>query len=92
MRVLRPGGLAIFQARNGPRVKPGTLRSSLYTLNREYLRRLLQRLRGRPPYEMHYLARSRVEELIAEVGGRIVDVIDLSRRRPGRSLRYCATK
>jgi ubiquinone/menaquinone biosynthesis C-methylase UbiE len=92
VRVLRPGGLAIFQTRNGGRVRPGTLRALLYTLNREYGRRLLQRLRGRPPYEMHFLARSRVEELIAEAGGRLVDVVDLSRRRPGKSLRYCVTK
>ena len=92
IRVLRPGGLAIFQLRNGPRVRPGTLRAVLYTLNREHLRRLLQRVRGRPPYEMHYIARSRVEELLAHAGARIIDVVDLSRRRPAKSLRYCATK
>jgi len=92
IRVLRPGGLAIFQARNGPRVNPGTPRAWLYTLRRQYLRRLWRRLRGRLPYEMHFLARSRVEEAIAMSGGRVVDVVDLSEGRPGKSLRYCATK
>jgi ubiquinone/menaquinone biosynthesis C-methylase UbiE len=92
VRVLRPGGLAIFQTRNGPRIRPGTLRARLYALRREYFRRLWQRLRGRAAYEMHYIARERVEELVAEAGGRMLDVADVSRGRPNRSLRYCATK
>ncbi|HZD06047.1 MAG TPA: class I SAM-dependent methyltransferase [Longimicrobiales bacterium] len=91
-RVLAPAGAAVFQMRNGPRVEPGTLRSWLYRLNREHLRHLLQRLRGRPPYEIHYLARSLVEETIREGGGRVVAVQDVGRgRRTGKSLRYCAT-
>jgi hypothetical protein len=64
----------------------------LYTLNRVYVRRLMQRLRRRPPYEMHYIARSRVEEVVAAAGGRMLYVTDQGRRRPGKSLRYCATK
>lgn len=92
MRVLRPGGVAVFQARNGPRFAFDSPRGWLYTLNRRHLRRLLQRLRGRPPYEMHYVARSRVEEALAEAGGRLVDVVDLSRTKPLKSLRYCAMR
>lgn len=92
VRVLRPGGLAVFQTRNGPRIMPGTLRASLYNLNRRHIRRLLQRLRGRHPYEMHFVARSRVEEVVADAGGRVIDVVDLSRGKPNRSLRYCITK
>jgi SAM-dependent methyltransferase len=92
IRVIRPGGIAVFQMRNGPRVRPGTLRSVLYTLNRIHVRRLLQRLRGRPPYEMHYVARSRVEEVVSGAGGQVVHVADMSLGRPGKSLRYCATK
>lgn len=92
VRLLRPGGLAVFQMRNGPRIRPGSARARLYALNRKYLRRLLQRLRGRAPYEMHYLARSRVEEVVVTAGGRIIDVVDLSARRPGKSLRYCVAK
>lgn len=92
VRVLRPGGIAVFQTRNGPMVRPGTLRSVLYTMNRTYFRRFAQRVRGRPAYEMHYVARARVETAVAESGGRIVDVVDLSRGKPQKSLRYCVVK
>lgn len=92
VRVLRPGGLAIFQTRNGPLIRQGSLRSFLYTLNRRHVRRLLQRLRGKHPYEMHFIARERVEEIVSAAGGRIVDVVDLSRGKPNRSLRYCVLK
>lgn len=90
MRVLRPGGVAVFQMRNGPRFRFDGPRGLLYTVNRRHLRRLLQRVRGRAPYEMHYVARSRVEEAVADGGGQVVDVVDLSRGKPGKSLRYCA--
>lgn len=90
IRLLRPRGLAIFQMPNGPRIEPGSLRARWYTLRREYLRRWLKRLRGRAPYEMHFLARSRVEERVAASGGRIVDVVDIGKRK-GANLRYCAT-
>lgn len=89
VRVLRPGGAAVFQTRNGPRIRPGTPRAWLYTLNRRWLRRLLQRMRGRSPYEMHYISRSRVEEAVHRAGGRIVDVVDLSQGKPRKSFRYC---
>ncbi|HEX2167317.1 MAG TPA: hypothetical protein VHG09_08830, partial [Longimicrobiales bacterium] len=64
----------------------------LYTMNRMYFRRFAQRVRGRPAYEMHYVARARVEAAIAESGARIVDVVDLSRGKPQKSLRYCVVK
>ena len=89
VRLLRPGGVAVFQMRNGPRIRPGSVRAWLYTLNRRHIRRIAQRLRGRAPYEMHYLARSRVEELVAAAGGRVIDVVDLSAGQRGKSLRYC---
>lgn len=88
VRVLRPGGLAVFQTRNGPRIRPGTLRSWLYTLRREHLRRAWRRTLGKPAYEMHFVARSRIVEVVEESGGVVVDVVDLSSGRPGRSLRY----
>jgi 2-polyprenyl-3-methyl-5-hydroxy-6-metoxy-1,4-benzoquinol methylase len=92
VRVLRPGGVAVFQTRNGPVVRPGTPRATLYRLNRIWFRRFAQRIRGRPAYEMHYVARERVEEAIAAAGGRLVDVVDLSRGKPAKSLRYCVTR
>lgn len=88
-RVLRPGGVAVFQMRSGPRVEPGSLRAGLYSLRRRRLRRLWQRIRGRAPYEMHYLARERIEEIVAEAGATLLDVQDVSRGR-GKSFRYCA--
>ncbi len=91
VRVLRPGGLAVFQTRNGPLIKPGTVRAWLYTTNRRYIRRGLQRLKGQPPYEMHFIARAWVEEVVATAGAELVDVFDLSHGRGG-SLRYCVRK
>jgi len=92
-RVLRPGGVAVFQMRSGRRIRPGSLSALLYRLNREHFRRLLQRLRGRPPYEIHYLAREDVEEVIEAAGGTVVDVVDVSGRgRPGSSYRYAAVR
>jgi 2-polyprenyl-3-methyl-5-hydroxy-6-metoxy-1,4-benzoquinol methylase len=91
LRILRPGGVAVFQTRNGPRIEPGSLRGWLYRLNRTHLRRLLQRLKRQAPYEMHFISESYVEELVAKSSGRMIDVVDLSRGR-GRSLRYCVQR
>jgi SAM-dependent methyltransferase len=88
-RILRPGGIALFQMRSGPRVEPGSLRHWLYRLNREHLRHLLQRLARRAPYEIHFMARSQMEEVVEASGGRMVDVRDVSGR--GKGFRYCAT-
>jgi 2-polyprenyl-3-methyl-5-hydroxy-6-metoxy-1,4-benzoquinol methylase len=92
VRVLRPNGVAVFQTRNGPKIRPGTARAWLYTLNRRYIRRLTQRIKGRVPYEMHYLAESTVRELVAQAGGHVIDIRDVSQSKPRRSLRYCITK
>lgn len=88
-RVLRPGGVAVFQMRSGPRVRPGSLRERLYTFRRRTLRRLWKRLRGRAPYEMHFLARERVEEVVRDAGATLLDVRDVSGGRK-KSFRYCA--
>ena len=90
-RVVRPGGCVLFQMRGGPRVEPGTLRALLYRLNREHLRHLIQRLRGRPPYEIHFMARELVEEVIRDAGGELVDVTRVGERRRG-NYRYCARR
>jgi hypothetical protein len=65
------------------------LRALLYTLNRRHFRRFAQRIRGRPAYEMHFVARASVADAVASAGGRIVDITDMSRGKPDRSLRYC---
>lgn len=86
LRVVRPGGLVVFQMRSGPVIRPGTLRAALYRINREHFRRFLQRLRGRPAYEIHFLARPRVEAAIREAGGEVIAVRDVSGR--GKSFLY----
>ncbi len=88
LRIVRSGGLAVFQVRIGPHIAEGSLSAWWYRLRREHLRRFWQRLRGRIPYEMHFVARSQVEEVIAAAGGRIVDVVDMSRLQDGGSLRF----
>ena len=89
-RVLRPGGVALFQMRSGPRIRPGSLRERLYRFNREQFRHFLQRVRGVPPYEIHFVARSQVEQLVRESGGELRDVVDVSGGR-GKGFRYLAT-
>ncbi|UCC25887.1 MAG: class I SAM-dependent methyltransferase [Gemmatimonadales bacterium] len=91
-RVLRPGGIAVFQVPNGPPLKPGSLRARLYMLRRRHLRRLWKRVRGKPPVEIHYIAVEHVRALIRESGARLVDEVGLGRRRRQSNLRYCAVK
>ena len=92
-RVLRPGGVAVFQVPNGPAFVPGSLRALLYTIRRRHLRRLWKILRGRHPVEMHYVPRARVEQLVAEGDGTLADVVDVSRKgHHARNYRYCALK
>lgn len=92
VRVLRDDGLALFQMRIGRRVAPGTVGAWWYRIRREHFRRWWQRLRGRIPYEMHFVSRAEVEETIAAAGGRIVDVTDMSRDRNGVSLRFAVRR
>jgi 2-polyprenyl-3-methyl-5-hydroxy-6-metoxy-1,4-benzoquinol methylase len=94
VRVLKPGGIAVFQTRNGPRFEPDSLRARLYTLNRMHLRWFVRWLRDKRPYghQIHYLARSRIEEAVAGMGAKMLDVVDLSLGKPNKSLRYCARR
>jgi len=92
-RVLRPGGIAVFQVPNGKTHKAGSLGAWLYGLRRRRLRPLWNAVRGRLPVEMHYIARAQVQSLVEESGARIVDVADVGRRpKRGKNLRYCTTK
>jgi len=92
VRVLRDDGVALFQMRIGKRVAPGSLAAWWYRMRRERLRRVWQRLRGRIPYEMHYVSRAAVEETVAAAGGRIVNVTDMSRYGNGVSLRFAVRR
>lgn len=90
-RVVRPGGIVVFQVPNGKPYRPGSVRALLYEIRRRRLRRIWKLVRGKPPVEMHYIPRQRVESVVEEGGGRLVDVEDVGKRL-GRSYRYCATK
>lgn len=92
VRLLRANGLALFQMRIGRRVTPGTLGAWWYRIRREHFRRWWQRVRGRIPYEMHFVSRAEVEETVVAAGGRIVDVTDMSRDRNGVSLRFAVQR
>ena len=92
-RTLRPGGVAVFQIPNGKALVPKSIRARLYTLRRRHLRRVWKLVRGLPPIEMHYIARSEVERTVEESGGRVIEVVDVGRGgTPDKSLRYCAIR
>jgi len=92
-RVLRPGGVAVFQVPNGRPYRAGSLRAWLYNVRRLHLRHVWKILRGRPPVEIHYIARERIQSIVDESGGRIIDVVDVGKRRKReKNLRYCAAK
>lgn len=92
VRVLRGEGVALFQMRIGRRIAPGSLSAWWYRIRREHVRRWWQRVRGRIPYEMHFVSRAEVEETIAAAGGRLVDVTDMSRDGSGASLRFAVCR
>jgi SAM-dependent methyltransferase len=96
IRVLRPGGVAVFQlpgenarpvaARRGglKGLLPGPVVSMI---------RAVRDLRDFPRMELHGLPRAEVEQLMASVGARVVDVVDDRAHgadTPG--YRYCAVK
>ena len=41
---------------------------------------------------MHFVARVQVEQAVAEAKGRIRDVVDVSKGKPGISLRFAVTR
>lgn len=92
-RVLRPGGIAVFQIPDGRPFERGSLGDRLTNFVRGPVRRFTKRIRGKKPVEIHYVARAHVERAIAEEGGTLVDTYDIAegRKRWG-SLRYCARK
>jgi len=92
-RILRPGGIAMFQIPSGPRHDPGTLGARVYSIKRGPLRRLWKRIRGKPTVEIHYVNQSLVEDIIRNAGGRLVDTRqEGSVRRSRVSLFYTAIR
>ncbi len=93
IRILRPGGIALFHVPSGKSHRPGSIGAKLYTLRRVWLRRLWKRLRGRPAVDMHYIGQDVVQDVIADNGGRLVDVVQHGSVRITRQgMRYCVIK
>lgn len=91
MRLLRPAGIAVFQVPNGRPYRAGSWGAWVYRIRRQRIRRLWKIIRGRPPYEMHYIPRAEVESIVSGAVGRIADVVDVG-RKPGKNFRYCVVK
>ena len=92
-RILRPGGVGVFQIPSGPRHKPGSFGERIYSVKRGPLRRFWKRIRGLPPVEIHYLNQSVVKEIIEASGGRLIDVTQQGSVRGSRvSMLYCAVR
>ena len=93
LRILRPGGLALFQVPDGRHFPAGSIRERITEFARGPLRRLSKRLRGKPPVEIHYVARARVEAILRARGGELLDVYDVAEGRKRWPLaRYCVRK
>lgn len=81
MRLLRPGGLAVFHVPAGKPIRAGSLSALWYRVRRRHLRRAWKLIRGRAPYEMHYLPRTQVESIITAGGGRLMHAVDIGKGR-----------
>lgn len=92
MRILRPGGVAVFQVPNGKPLKRGSFSAWLYTIRRSYLRRFWKAIRGKPTYEMHYIPRVEVERIIADGGGTLIDAVPFGQGGVGQNFRYLVSK
>ena len=73
LRILRPGGVALFQVPSGKRHDPGTFDAWLYGFRRGTLKRFWKRLRGKLPVELHYVNQGIVEKIIHDNGGRLIE-------------------
>ncbi len=92
-RILRPGGVALFQIPSGPRHEPGLLGAKIYAIKRGPLRRFWKRIRGKPPVEIHYINQSLFEDIIKASGGRLIDATQQGSVRVSRfSMLYCAVR
>jgi ubiquinone/menaquinone biosynthesis C-methylase UbiE len=73
-RILAPGGLAVFLVPDGPVLQPGTVHHRFETFYREQFRPFYKRVRGKQQVQVHRLACERVQQLITESGGQLLDV------------------
>ncbi|MCU0648447.1 MAG: class I SAM-dependent methyltransferase [Gemmatimonadaceae bacterium] len=92
LRILRPGGVAVFQVPNGRVIGDGAVSQFLYRLRRQYLRRAWKLIRGKQPYEMHYIPRVVIEQTIAKGGATLVGATPFGNRKTGDNYRYFAVR
>lgn len=92
MRLLRPNGVALFQAPNGKAFAEGSFAEFMYGIRRRYIRRFWKRLRGKAEYEMHYIPRTEVERIVAAAGAKMLDVTHFGGGAVGANFRYCVQK
>jgi SAM-dependent methyltransferase len=92
-RLLRPGGVAVFQIPDGRPFAPDSLGERLTEFWRGPVRRFSKRMRGKPEVEIHYVARPRVEEILRDSAATLLDAYDITHgRKRWTSYRYCAQK
>ncbi len=92
-RILKPGGMALFQIPSGRKIEKGSLAEKWYNLQKGPLRRFWKRLRGKQPVEMHHIHHSQVEAIIARSGGQLIEASKRgSVRRHRVSYFYCAIR
>ena len=92
LRILKPGGVAVFQVPHGPEIPEGSWRETLYRLRRQYLRRAWKIVRGKPPYEMHYIPRPVVERTITAHQARLVTAKPFGSVARRNNFRYFVAK
>ena len=93
-RILKPGGIALFQVRTAKGHEPGSLGEKLHTFKMERWKPFWKTVRGRPPVQVHTITPQLVEQTIEDCGARLLDVVclDVKPRKTRKSLRYCAQK
>ena len=95
IRVLSPDGLAIFLIPDGPAVSSYSLSGQWQRFYRELLRPALKRLRGKHAVQIHYIPRGRVDSVVNEAGGMVLET-DVhpewaSKNKPFKPIYYWAT-
>lgn len=92
-RLLRPGGVALFQVPDGPPHRRGSMAERITSFWRGPVRRLSKRLRGKATVEIHYVPRPVVEALAEAAGCHLLEAHDLAdgKKRWG-SFRYCVRR
>ena len=94
LRILRPGGLALFQLRVGGPSRLNALQRWWYRAVHEQLKPGWKRLRGQPPVQVHRIGRQDVLDTITEHGGVVVGERSLDRRlrRSRQNLQFLVRK